>query len=155
MSEREDKPELRRIQIDLAEIAIAMQSNSYEMTWFLDTETGQVHMFGDGMFDGEDVDEDFDIDEHLESDRYRTIRGVGSCAGYRMMEAFVESLPQGEIRISCRRRSRSTSHSAASKMHSTTSVRSETSGSSLKKLNTSGWLESGSRTKVLSRQSRL
>src|SRR5437867_12216365 len=46
--------------IDLAELCHALEDHSDLMSWWLDPKTGELHLFGDSMWDGEDVDEDFE-----------------------------------------------------------------------------------------------
>ena len=46
--------------IDLDELCQALEDHSDLSSWWLDPTTGALHMFGDGMWDGRAVDEDFE-----------------------------------------------------------------------------------------------
>lgn len=45
--------------IDLDELCHALEDHSGFSSWFIDT-SGKIHLFGDGMWDGEDVGRDFE-----------------------------------------------------------------------------------------------
>jgi len=83
-----------RISIDLEELMIAMQTHNYEMTWLLDLHTGDVILAGDGMVNGVECDLDDFLDN--EPERFRMIESIPSSKSYRIMEAFVDSLPLGQ-----------------------------------------------------------
>ena len=51
--------------IDLSEIAHALEDHSGETSWFLDPKSGELHMSSFGMWDGQDVAEDFESPAHL------------------------------------------------------------------------------------------
>jgi len=50
--------ELERI--DLKELCHALEDHSELSSWFIDIKTGKLHLFGDSMWDGEDVGDDFE-----------------------------------------------------------------------------------------------
>ena len=88
-----------RLQIDADDLAFALQNHHPEMIQYLELETGEIGLYGDGMLNGTEVDEDFDIDEFLADDeRYVVIRGVHSSESYEVMEDFIDSLPAGNAK---------------------------------------------------------
>jgi len=50
--------ELERI--DLDDLCHALEDHSGLSSWFIETSTGKLHLFSDGMWDGEDVGRDFE-----------------------------------------------------------------------------------------------
>jgi len=82
-----------KTKIDLDELVFALEWQSDETASYLDVETGQIVMVSDllGDEDGQSQDE---IEENTE--RYRYIEPISSDESYRMMERFVDSLPEGE-----------------------------------------------------------
>src|SRR5580700_6758160 len=92
------KSDSAQIEVDVDDLIIAFQSQNFDSVWFLDLETGAVRLCYDGMLDGEDVEEDFDIDAYLDPDRHRVIRGISSSISYGFMEDFIEDLPQGRVK---------------------------------------------------------
>ncbi len=75
---------------------MALQTNVPDAVHFLDKETGEINFYYDGMLTGhDDVDEDFDIDEYLEDDRFVVIQGIHSSESYSVMRDFIYSLPDG------------------------------------------------------------
>lgn len=46
--------------IDLDELCHALEDHSGFSSWFIETSTGKLHLFSDGMWDGKDVDRDFE-----------------------------------------------------------------------------------------------
>jgi predicted nucleotidyltransferase len=69
--------------IDLGELSHALEDHSDLMSWWVDPKTGELHMFGDSMWDGEDVDEDFEPPR-----TFRRVEPVDSRETYRDLEDF-------------------------------------------------------------------
>jgi hypothetical protein len=69
--------------IDLAELCHALEDHSDLMSWWLDPKTGELHMFGDSMWDGKDVDEDFEPPEG-----FRRVEPLDSRESYGDLEDF-------------------------------------------------------------------
>ena len=74
------KLELQRI--DLDELCHALEDHSGTSSWFIDA-TGKIHLFGDGMWDGEDVGGDFEP-----PDDCRRIDPIDSGESYEDLVAF-------------------------------------------------------------------
>ncbi len=49
--------------IDLEDLCHALEDHSGLSSWFIDTKSGELHVYGDGMWDGEDVGRDFEPPE--------------------------------------------------------------------------------------------
>lgn len=82
---------LKREDLDLDMIAMAMQDDgSLGTNYLLDTETGEVIMYG---FDS-DTDDEIDI----EDEKYVGIDRIESYESYQHMEDFTVELPEGEAR---------------------------------------------------------
>ena len=82
---------LKREDLDLDMIAMAMQDDgSLGTNYLLDTETGEVIMYG---FDS-DTDDEIDIDD----EKYVGIDRIESYESYQHMEDFTVELPEGEAR---------------------------------------------------------
>jgi len=91
------------INIDLEEFAIALKSSSDEIQYYLNAETGSVVPLFDGQFYDDDVElEEVDGDDIDEMENYVPIEEVPSHEAFKVMEGFVESLPEGieQIRLS-------------------------------------------------------
>jgi predicted nucleotidyltransferase len=73
--------ELERL--DLEELCHALEDHSGFSKWFIDTKTGKLHMFGDGMWDGEDVGRDFEP-----PDECRRIDPIDSAESYDDLAEF-------------------------------------------------------------------
>jgi predicted nucleotidyltransferase len=69
--------------IDLPQLCHALEDHSELTSWWLDPKTGGLHMFGDSMWDGEDVDEDFEPPEG-----FRGVEPLDSRESYRDLEDF-------------------------------------------------------------------
>jgi len=82
-----------KVKIFLDEFAFAIEWHSDEMSQYLDVETGRIVQVGD-LFD----DEEQRLRDQVENtpERYRYIEPIGSGDSYRIMEDFVNSLPEGE-----------------------------------------------------------
>ena len=85
-----------KIQIDIEDLIMALQNHGGESEFYLDLTTGEVKFYYDGMLDGEQVDEDFDIDDYLEDPHFVRISGVASHESYEVMEKFIETLAEGK-----------------------------------------------------------
>ena len=78
--------------IDAEELIVALESRAAEMEWYLDLVSGQVlPLFSEAL------DDDTSFAEALEAepDRYLPIDPIESHEAFRIMEAFVASLPPG------------------------------------------------------------
>jgi len=78
---RMKKLELERI--DLEQLCHALEDHSDLSSWFIDTETGKLHLLSDGMWDGEDAGVDFEP-----PDDCRGIEPVDSRESYDDLAAF-------------------------------------------------------------------
>lgn len=119
---------MARIQIDIGQLAAAMDSGDGSVSWFLDRRTGDVvfvsegEMWASGTLDGEEEDDEEDVDDAEPADpeqmwraierhpeRYLEIPSTPSHDRFRMMERFTASLEPGAARNTlgealCRRR---------------------------------------------------
>lgn len=88
---------MARIKIDADELMMAMENHGGSLSYYLDTETGKIRLKSE---DWGLPEEDDDLAQRLEEepDRYVAIEPLSSRDGYRMMEDFVDSLPEGEER---------------------------------------------------------
>lgn len=73
--------------IDLGELTHALEDHSDLMSWWIDRRTGELHMLGDGMWDGEPVDEDFEP-----SPDFLRIDPIGSRESYGDLEGFTANV---------------------------------------------------------------
>ncbi len=92
-----EEGEMARIKIDADELMMAMEDHGGYLSHYLDKEMGKI------LLTSEDLglsDEDDDLAQRLaeEPDRYVAIESLSSRDGYRIMEDFVDSLPEGEER---------------------------------------------------------
>lgn len=69
--------------IDLAELCHALEDHSGDMSWWLDPQDGELHLLGDGMWDGEDVGPDFEPPA-----RYRRVEPIDSREAYGDLQDF-------------------------------------------------------------------
>jgi len=69
--------------IDLGELCLALEDHSDLMSWWLDPKSGKLHIFGDSMWDGEAVDEDFEPPQG-----FRRIEPIDSRDSYGDLEDF-------------------------------------------------------------------
>jgi len=69
--------------IDLSELCHAFEDHSDLMSWWLDPKTGEIHVSGDSMWDGETVDEDFEPPAG-----FRRIEPLDSREGYADLADF-------------------------------------------------------------------
>jgi hypothetical protein len=86
----------KRLKIDLGELSDAMEDNSYEHEYYLDTETGELLMLSADM----DVEEAGELRDRIdeEPDRYKALAKVSSHEGYRDMEEFIEAVEDDHLR---------------------------------------------------------
>lgn len=69
--------------IDLSELRTALEDHGDLHSWWIDTTTGELHLYGDGMWDGEAVEADWEP-----SDGVRRIEPIGSREAYADLEDF-------------------------------------------------------------------
>lgn len=69
--------------VDLGELTNALEDHSGETSWWLDPATGELHMLLDSMWDGEDVEEDFEPPEG-----FRRVEPLDSRESYGDLEDF-------------------------------------------------------------------
>jgi len=81
------------MKIDIQELAVALEDNNAEVSYYFDRETGEVIpiMNNFGMDDPDE--EQAEIEDN--PDRYILIEPIDSRTGYRIMEDFVMDLPDG------------------------------------------------------------
>lgn len=79
--------------IDLEDLCHALEDHSGEMSWWLDPESGKLHLFGDGMWDGEDVGRDFEPPPGL-----RRVEPMESRDSYRDLEEFTARVREPRAR---------------------------------------------------------
>ena len=86
-------PLSNRVQIDLEDIMVAMQTHDFDVSHYLDVTTGAILLVKDGMVNDLEGDIDDLLDE--EPDRYRLVEPVESSTAYKVMEDFIDALPHG------------------------------------------------------------
>jgi len=69
--------------VDLAELCRALEDHSGETSWWLDHRTGELHILGDSMWDGEEVGRDFEPPAE-----FRRVDPVDSRESYGDLEDF-------------------------------------------------------------------
>lgn len=69
--------------IDLSELCHALEDHSGEAQWWFDLRTGELHMLLDSMWDGQDVDDDFEPPEGL-----HRVEPISSSESYGDLEEF-------------------------------------------------------------------
>lgn len=79
--------------LDLAELCHALEDHSGVMSWWFDPRTGELHMLGDSMWDGEDVGPDFEPPA-----RFRRVDPVDSSESYRDLEEFTVRVRDPRVR---------------------------------------------------------
>ena len=78
------------ILVDADDLIIALESDGAELEWYLDLASGQVlPLFGDAC-----SDDDLAAALEAEPDRYFRVEPMGSPQAFRIMEAFVDTLPE-------------------------------------------------------------
>lgn len=88
---------MARIKIDMGLLAMALEDGSGMMNYFLDKKTGKIISINEYDI----VDEDEEIKKDIENDptRFLLVEPISSNRGFRIMEEFVESLPDGEAKM--------------------------------------------------------
>ena len=84
---------MAKLKIDGDMLAEALESHD-DGSWYLDLETGEFLLhshFGDN-----DLLNEEELEAH--SERYRYVEPIDSFEGFRIMEDFVETLPEGEAK---------------------------------------------------------
>jgi len=84
----------KKITVNLSEICAAMEDNSGEVNYFLDLHTGEVLSVSDYVDDQEEIVKK--IEE--EPDRYKGIPAISSSEAFQIMEDFIETVQDDEIR---------------------------------------------------------
>jgi hypothetical protein len=84
----------KKITVNLSEICAAMEDNSGEVNYFLDLHTGEVLSVSDYVDDQEEIVKK--IEE--EPDRYKGIPTISSSEAFQIMEDFIETVQDDEIR---------------------------------------------------------
>lgn len=79
--------------IDLDELCHALEDHSGLSSWFIDTSSGKIHLLSDGMWDGEDVDRDFEP-----PDDCRRIDPIDSGASYEDLAEFTAMVRDSKAR---------------------------------------------------------
>jgi len=79
--------------VDLSEIAHALEDHSGETSWYLDPKSGELHMFSVGIWDGQDVAEDFEPPAHL-----RRVDSLDSRESYSDLADFTERVRDPKTR---------------------------------------------------------
>lgn len=89
---------MTRIKINRDSLSMALEDHGGQMSHFLDKKTGEiVEIFHDFDFDDDENEGARRID--AEPERYLEIDPISSHEGFRIMENFVESLPEGEAKL--------------------------------------------------------
>jgi Uncharacterised protein family (UPF0158) len=103
---------MAKLRIDRGDLLLAMES--HDSSWYLDRQTGDVILRSDDFDDeldlGDELDDDVEPDEYADpgvaealaaisagSPRYVAIDPVPSHRGFRIMEDFVATLPDGAV----------------------------------------------------------
>jgi len=85
----------KRLSVDLDQLCYALDDSSYEHSYYLDLETGQLLFISDYM-DPEDAEELREqVDNH--PDRYEPLPKADSYEGYQEMEDFIASVEDEHI----------------------------------------------------------
>ena len=85
----------KRLSVDLDQLCYALDDSSYEHSYYLDLETGQLLFISDYM-DPEDADRLREqVDNH--PDRYEPLPKADSYEGYQEMEDFIASVEDEHI----------------------------------------------------------
>ena len=87
---------MKPIKIDASELLDLLEEHSGFRTGYIDKQTGEILV----TFEDYDESEQEEILERISNDwdRYLQIEPIGSREGFRIMERFVESLPDGQNR---------------------------------------------------------
>jgi hypothetical protein len=79
------------LKVDPEDLANALESHLDEGSWLLDLESGEVILAASDSFEDEPGEEDYEDPE-----KFLPILPMPSRDAFRIMEAFVETLPDGE-----------------------------------------------------------
>lgn len=79
--------------IDLGELCAALEDHSGETGWWLDSRTGELHIFSDSMWDGGTVDKDFEPPDGM-----RRVEPIGSRESYGDLEGFTSRVRDPKAR---------------------------------------------------------
>ncbi len=87
--------EKKNLKIDMQDLTMAMEQNSYEEEYFLDLETGEI-LFTSDALDGEDNDA---VREKIDDDpdRFEEVPKADSREGYGDMQDFIETVQDEHI----------------------------------------------------------
>ena len=82
-----------KMKIDLEDLTVAMEDNFEGIAWYLDKETGKVVLVSEGK-----IEEEEELAQQIEQnpDRYVFVERVESHEGFRIMEDFIDSLPESK-----------------------------------------------------------
>ena len=85
---------MKKLTIDPGDLIFALEDHDQAFAWFLDTETGEVVSYSQW----DPIKEEKEIRERVEAggDRYLEIEPLSSHEGFRFMEDFIDTLPDGE-----------------------------------------------------------
>lgn len=90
---------MEKIKIIDTDLLDLLEDSSESRTGYLDLKTGDILTLFDSFLYGEDEEQQEILDQIEENpDRYLEIDPIGSREGYRIMEKFVATLPEGEDR---------------------------------------------------------
>ncbi len=90
---------MKKIKIIDSDLLDLLEDNSDFRTGYLDLETGDILTIFDSFLYGEDEEQQEILDQIEENpDQYLEMDPIGSREGYRIMEKFVATLPEGEDR---------------------------------------------------------
>jgi len=82
----------------LSDLQMALQDNSYEMHWYLDLEEGDVTMYTEDYYMGDEEDWNRETREMIENDesgeRFIYVEGTTSHEDWKQMEHFILSLEE-------------------------------------------------------------
>jgi hypothetical protein len=90
---------MKKVLLDFADLGMALDDHDRVFASFLDTETGEVVWYSE--YDPEDEEEEAELRERIEADkegRYLGLEPIPSHDGFRFMEDFVDTLPDGPAR---------------------------------------------------------
>jgi len=88
---------MSNIKIDLENLVIAMDDHSYSLDWYLDKETGDIFPVAN---ESGEIDMDEEIIDKIEKnpDRYQVVDPIESHESFKIMEGFVDALPESKAR---------------------------------------------------------
>jgi hypothetical protein len=82
------------LSLSAQDLMAALEENPMLASWFIDLETGEFHRRPE---DEAFLDEEDDPEFFEDSARSLVVEPIGSHESFRIMEAFVEGLPDGEL----------------------------------------------------------